>query len=337
MEFECSGQNVCFLSSNIQKWFQCQCCHYQRVTEFGKLLHTELGLLNVLVNSLITNICLYGTINSNICYLTWCCFKHLDYWSRSFSALSSWSCFILSFSGLLLSSLETSILGHLPLFPKLLCGFIISTVFPPVCTPSEKEHSVPFFSSVWAFCFHVLTRKPTHSCAKTERNTEVWTHYREFSHFKGTQIINSLLNLAGGRSEALAQQSCSAQPLLGLNMLCPFMSPLFLGSGRGQAGFIKLNNTQAQKAINESSQHLKIIEPGPKPCSAVNIDVPPTMKGWWILRKEWGNNLTKNFYSCSLRGVGCPVFFYQEGKIEIKSLITAEILFLCVCVTKTVL
>lgn len=91
--------------------------------------------------------------------------------------------------------------------------------------------------------------------------------------------MNSGLNLAGGRSEALAQQSCSAQLLLGLNMLCPDVSPFFLGSGRGQAGFIKLNNTQGQKAIKESSQHLKIIEPGPKPCPVVNIDVPSTMKG----------------------------------------------------------
>lgn len=144
------------------------------------------GLLNVLVNWWITNVGSYGTINNNVCYLTWWCFKHLDYWSRSLPALSLWSCFILSFSDFLQNSLETSILGHLPLFPELLCGFI-STAFPPVCTPSEKEHSVPFW--VWAFCFHALTRKPTPPCARTERNTEVWTHYREFSHFRRTLVI----------------------------------------------------------------------------------------------------------------------------------------------------
>lgn len=270
------------------------------------------GLLNVLVNWLITNICLYGTIHRNISNLTQWCFKHLDYWSRSLSALFSWSCFILSFSGLLQSSLETSILGHLPLFPKLLCGFIMSTAFPPVCTPSEEEHSVPF-SSVWAFCFHVLTRKPAHSCAKTERNTEVWTHYRNFHPSKelGLWTLYWTLQEAEVRPwlSRAAQLSCCWD---WLNMLCPDVSPFFLGSGRGQAGFIKLNNTQGQKAIKESSQHLKIIEPGPKPCPVVNIDVPSTMKGRWILRKKRGNNLRKSFYSCSLWGL-VVVSFYQPG------------------------
>lgn len=69
-----------------------------------------------------------------------------------------------------------------------------------------------------------------------------------------------------------------------------------------------------------------MIEPGPELCTVVNMDVPPTMKGWGIQRKEWGNNIIESFQSCSFQ-VLVVFFINQKGKIEMKSLSTAEITF----------
>lgn len=187
------------------------------------------------------------------------------------------------------------------------------------------------------FIFMFSQEKNTHSCVKMERSTEVWTHFREFSPFKGTLVIVNSTEPCRRQKWGPGSAELLSSALAGTERALPLNVSLFWDQGKGQAGFIKLNIRQAQKAIKESSQHLKIIEPGPKLCTLVKIDVPPTRKGWWIQRKEWGNNLTESFRSCSLRGL-VVASFYQPGRENWNKVLdySWNYTFVCVCFIKTV-
>lgn len=71
--------------------------------------------------------------------------------------------------------------------------------------------------------------------------------------------------------------------------------------------------TQAQKAIKESSQHFKRIEPGPKLCTAMEIDVPLWKAGEFKEKSE-GVVLGKVLIAAAFRGWLSHLFFYQPGR-----------------------